>query len=79
MIHQIQLTTDQFLFSKVSKLFERHICDLLLDHVEVSPPQWGFQEGKPTTNAILSAMHEPPSFTTVYTVYVVLDSASYSQ
>lgn len=46
------------LLSIVSKLLERHICDLLLDHFEVSPQQWGFQEGKSTTNAILSAVSD---------------------
>ncbi len=42
----------------VSKVLEKHICDLLLDHFNISDEQWGFQAGKSTANAILSATNE---------------------
>ena len=39
----------------VSKVLEVHVCYLLKDYVSISDEQWGFQQGKSTTNAILSA------------------------
>ena len=42
----------------VSKLLEKHICDLLCEHLDISDQQWGFQACKSTTNAILSATNE---------------------
>ena len=44
--------------SVVSKLLEKHICDLLYEHLDISDQQWGFQACKSTTNAILSATNE---------------------
>ena len=41
-----------FLLPIVSKLLEKHMCDLLY---VISEQQWRFQAGKSTTNAILSA------------------------
>ena len=38
----------------VSKVLEVHVCYLLKDYVSISDEQWGFQQGKSTTNAILS-------------------------
>ena len=41
----------------VSKILERHICDILLDHLQslnfISSNQWGFQEGRSTITAII--------------------------
>ena len=41
----------------VSKILERHICDILLDHLQslnfISSDQWGFQEGRSTITAII--------------------------
>ena len=47
-----------FLLPVVSKFLERHVCDLVYDHFNISEQQWGFQVGKPTINAILSATNE---------------------
>jgi len=40
------------------KLREKHICDFLCEHFYTSNQQWGFQDGKSTTNAILWATNE---------------------
>ena len=41
----------------VSKVLERHICDILLDHLHslnfISSNQWAFQEGRTTITAII--------------------------
>ena len=41
----------------VSKILERHICDLLQDHLQslnfISDKQWGFQEGRSTVTALI--------------------------
>ena len=42
----------------VSKLLEKHICDLLCEHLDISDQQWGFQACRSTTNVILSATNE---------------------
>ena len=46
------------LLPTVSKLLEKHICDLLCEHLDISDQQWGFQACKSTPNAILSATNE---------------------
>ena len=46
------------LLSTVSKLLERYVCDVLLEHLKVSPQQWGFQPRESTTDAILSAVND---------------------
>ena len=47
------------LLSILSKLLEKHIYRLILDHVEEQSPisgkQWGFMKGKATTGALLTA------------------------
>ena len=42
----------------VSKLLEKHVCDLLHDQLVITDQQWGFQACKSTTNATLSATNE---------------------
>ena len=42
----------------VIKLLEKHICDLLCKHLDISDQQWGFQACKSTTNAIPSATNK---------------------
>ena len=41
----------------VSKVLERHVCDILLDHLQslnfISNKQWGFLEGRSTTTALI--------------------------
>ena len=37
---------------------EKHICDLLYEHFNISDQLWGFQASKSTTNANLSATNE---------------------
>ena len=46
----------------ISKLLEKHVHNLLFQHLSnncpLSPNQWGFTEGKSTTTALLSFTHE---------------------
>ena len=46
----------------ISKLLEKHVHNLLHQHLSencpLSPNQWGFTEGKSTTTALLSFVHE---------------------
>ena len=42
----------------LSKLLEKHVCDLLCERLHISDQQWGFQACKSMTNAILSATNE---------------------
>ena len=46
----------------ISKLLEKHVHNLLYQHLSnncpLSPNQWGFTEGKSTTTALLSFVHE---------------------
>ena len=46
----------------ISKLLEKHVHNLLYHHLNnncsLSPNQWGFTEGKSTTTALLSFVHE---------------------
>ena len=46
----------------ISKLLEKHVHNLLYQHLSnncpLSPNQWGFTEGKLTTTALLSFVHE---------------------
>ena len=46
----------------ISKLLEKHVHNLLYQHLSnncpISPKQWGFTEGKSTTTALLSFVHE---------------------
>ena len=41
----------------ISKILERHICDILLDHLQslnfISDKQWGFLEGQSTVTALI--------------------------
>ena len=45
------------LLSILSKVFERHIYSLISDSIQISNHQWGFQPGKSTSGAILSALY----------------------
>ena len=45
------------LLSILSKVFERHIFSLISDSVAISENQWGFQPGKSTSSAVLSALY----------------------
>ena len=46
----------------ISKLFEKHIYSVLLDHFQhhcpISQHQWGFQAGKSTTTALAATIHD---------------------
>ena len=46
----------------ISKLFEKHIYSVLLDHFQhhcpISQHQWGFQTGKSTTTALAATIHD---------------------
>ena len=46
----------------ISKLLEKHMSSLLLQHLKSSAPlstqQWGFSSGKSTTTALVSFTHE---------------------
>ena len=46
----------------ISKLFEKHIYSVLLDHFQhhcpISQHQWGFQAGKSTTTALATTIHD---------------------
>ncbi len=46
------------LLSIVSKLLERHLADILIDHYSsiLSPYQWGFTKGKSTSSALVRAI-----------------------
>ncbi len=50
------------LVSILSKLLEKHFHFLIIDHLAehhpLSDAQWGFQKGKPTLTALLSATHD---------------------
>ena len=49
------------LLSIVSKVLERHVHTLIMDHLHNHHPlsefQWGFQPGKSTVTALLSTTH----------------------
>ena len=50
------------LLSVLSKLLEKHFFSLITEHLDehhpLSPAQWGFQKGKSTITALLSATHD---------------------
>ena len=66
-IPKSSLTTDPAkyrpvsLLSILSKLLEKHIQSVILEHLEVHSPisehQWGFVKGRSTTGTLLSATH----------------------
>ena len=45
----------------ISKILERHVADIIMDHLEevapISSNQWGFMPGRSTTSALLSISH----------------------
>ena len=42
----------------MSKLLEKHICDVRCEHHDISDQQWGFRACKFTTNGIVSTTNE---------------------
>ena len=63
-IHTIRviIALSRFYIPVISKLLERHIQGLILDHLDTSSPlsnqQWGFTAGRSTVTALISTVNE---------------------